>query len=206
MFTNRRFPQLRLSGDWRADGPTLLKAVHDYLGSLENPDALDIEKAQLKATNGVKFPATAVSSSDANTLDDYDEGSNWTPVATFATPGDVSVTPSIAVGDVTKVGREVRVSFVYVATITHTTASGELKLTGLPYTANGDSNHQWQGALQWGGITKASYTSVVARIRAGENFVSFVASGSGVAPSNVDKDNVPTGGSLVLAGTITYRV
>jgi hypothetical protein len=36
----------------------------------------------LQLTSGITFPATAVAASDANTLDDYEEGT-WTPVVSF---------------------------------------------------------------------------------------------------------------------------
>ena len=37
--------------------------------------------------SGITFPATQSASTNANTLDDYEEGT-WTPVLTFATPGN----------------------------------------------------------------------------------------------------------------------
>jgi hypothetical protein len=79
---------------------------------------------------GITFPATQSASSDANTLDDYDEGT-WTPTATSASGSLTAYTSS---GIYTKIGRTVFVR----ATISLTTvgtASGALNGGGLPFTA-----------------------------------------------------------------------
>ncbi len=53
-------------------------------------------------TGNVAFPATQVASADANTLDDYEEGT-WTPVLGSAT----STTYTYQLGTYTKIGRSV---------------------------------------------------------------------------------------------------
>jgi len=72
---------------------------------------------------GISFPATQSASSDANTLDDYEEGT-WTP-----TGGSLTVN---ATGTYTKVGR-----FVY-ATYDFTFPGGgagtQAQVAGLPFT------------------------------------------------------------------------
>lgn len=91
---------------------------------------------------GISFPATISASSDANTLDDYEEGT-WTPTATFATPGTVST--ANAVGRYTKVGNVV--TAVGRIAITKGTASGDLVLGGLPFASNNTSAYQVAGTL-----------------------------------------------------------
>lgn len=82
---------------------------------------------------GVTFPATQSASSDANTLDDYEEGT-FTP--TFAS-GAGSFTTTSVTGNYTKIGRFVNVYITFTIT-TVGTASGALSYTGLPF-ANGNS-------------------------------------------------------------------
>lgn len=83
---------------------------------------------------GIKFPATQVASADANTLDDYEEGS-WTPTLSFTTPGDLSVTYSTQEGDYVRVGDHVFLSGrVVTSAFTYTTATGALRMGGLPFT------------------------------------------------------------------------
>ena len=57
--------------------------------------------------NGVTFPATQVASADANTLDDYEEG---TYTVTFTPAGSGSITLSANTAAYTKIGRVVTVA------------------------------------------------------------------------------------------------
>jgi hypothetical protein len=54
--------------------------------------------------SGITFPATQVPSADANTLDDYEEGT-WTP--TVKDNNSTTVTVSVAIARYTKIGRMV---------------------------------------------------------------------------------------------------
>lgn len=81
----------------------------------------------------LKFPSTQVPSSDANTLDDYEEGS-WTPALTFGSPGDQVFAYSVQRGDYIKIGKMVSIQAnVSTSTATHTTSAGSLFMTGLPF-------------------------------------------------------------------------
>jgi len=80
----------------------------------------------------LKFPATANSSSDANTLDDYEEGT-WTPIFNSLT---VVGTPTYT-GEYTKVGRLVTIRLHVHSTIT-TAASYSATTFTLPFTENGN--------------------------------------------------------------------
>lgn len=80
--------------------------------------------------DGIKFPASQVTSADANTLDDYEEGA-WTPVVT---PSTGSLTSYTSVGKYTKIGRVVTVDLYYTIT-TPGTASGVPVVSGFPFAA-----------------------------------------------------------------------
>jgi hypothetical protein len=75
---------------------------------------------------GVSFPATQSASSDANTLDDYEEGT-WTPSA-FS--GGGTVTSYVA--SYVKIGRQVTCFFAVNGTGLTTTAASTT-LSGLPF-------------------------------------------------------------------------
>ena len=79
--------------------------------------------------NGITFPATQVPSADANTLDDYEEGT-WNPIATS---GSGSITSYTSAGFYTKIGRVVNLT-CEVRIITAGTAGGNLDLAGAPFT------------------------------------------------------------------------
>ncbi len=85
---------------------------------------------------GVKF--TNVVSGDSKTLDWYEEGT-WTPAFTAQTPGTISFVTTVSWANFTRIGRLVRVAFrISVASGTIGTASGNLRVSGLPYAASAD--------------------------------------------------------------------
>jgi hypothetical protein len=79
---------------------------------------------------GITFPATQSASSDANTLDDYEEGT-WTPTTAGLTVNSGSVTWT---GKYTKVGRLVTVNFVTNGTFNITFSANSTRITNLPFT------------------------------------------------------------------------
>jgi len=96
-------------------------------------------------TGGIQFPATQSASADANTLDDYEEGS-WTPTYTPHTNAFTSITYVGATpGRYTKIGNMVTVwGYIGTGGITVGTASGSVYLSGLPFV------QATVGADKWG--------------------------------------------------------
>jgi len=91
--------------------------------------------------SGITFPATQSASSDANTLDDYEEGS-WTPVWSPATSNFASITYAGDTGGrYTKIGRLVYVQF-FIQVNAFSGGSGLLRLQGFPFSTDGVSNQQ----------------------------------------------------------------
>jgi hypothetical protein len=164
---------------------------------------IDISNA---AAGQIKFPATQNASADANTLDDYEEGT-WTPVFTFVTPGDLSVTSYITqVGAYVKIGRLVTIHFdVNTSAFTFTTASGSLNITGIPFTALNTAGLANSGAGTFRGITKVGYTNFASNISANTSVITIQASASGLANSLVVAADVPSGGTFVVISNITYN-
>lgn len=150
----------------------------------------------------IPFPSVQIPSSDPNTLDDYRE-SNWTPVLTFSTPGNLAVTYTAQTGQCTKVGRRVSLTMrLDLSSFTYTTASGTLTITGLPFAPAATSI----GVVRFGGINKAGYTQVALQVAGAATSATLVASGMGAAPASVVAADVPSGGSVTLWASITYDV
>ena len=91
---------------------------------------------------GITFPATQSASADANTLDDYEEGT-FTPTCTLSTPGTSATTG--AVGVYTKIGN--LVSATGRLTFTKGTGTGDLSFGGLPFTSTSTATYQNSGAI-----------------------------------------------------------
>jgi hypothetical protein len=81
---------------------------------------------------GITFPATASGSTNANTLDDYEEGT-WTP--TFTSGGNtLTISGGTQTYRYTKIGRQVFIEFnIENSTVSGTAATGDQRIT-LPFT------------------------------------------------------------------------
>ena len=91
----------------------------------------------LQLSSGITFPATAVAATDANTLDDYEEGT-WTPVLRFGggTTG-ITYNASYTKGTYTKIGNTVFVRASFELT-NKGSSTGSATLAGLPFTVASD--------------------------------------------------------------------
>lgn len=153
--------------------------------------------SKLQTSNGIGFPATQVAATNANTLDDYEEGL-FTPVLTFATPGDLAVTYTNQVGKYTKTGNQVAwVVRLTTSAFTHTTASGAANITGLPFAAAAFTSSM-VAAASMRGYTKANFTQIGALISNSASIATLIASGSGQAHTNVLASDMPSGGTVDL--------
>lgn len=129
----------------------------------------------------------------------------WTPALTFATAGDLSIAYSAQVGQYIKIGKLVIAFFsLTTSTFTWTTASGNARITGLPFTADNSATIFYPGALSWGGITKANYTQIVPRVDNNTAFAVLAASGSAQSITTVAAADMPSAGTVTLRGCAPY--
>ena len=91
--------------------------------------------------SGITFPATQSASTDANTLDDYEEGT-WTPVLA---PIAGTITSQSCSGSYVKIGKQVTLTFKAVITGGTVTTAGTI--SGFPFTSSND-NQQACGAAR----------------------------------------------------------
>jgi hypothetical protein len=80
--------------------------------------------------SGISFPASASASSDANTLDDYEEGT-WTATLTPQGSGTITVNNATSVNTYIKIGRLVTLSAVIQVTSV-SSPIGRLEVGGFP--------------------------------------------------------------------------
>jgi hypothetical protein len=165
-----------------------------------------------------RFPVTIVPEAGLATAKFAMEGSDgtkghhvyrrgaWTPSITFATPGDQSIAYSRQVGRYIRIGDLVHIRFgVITSTFTHATASGALSMGTLPFAARTITNDVTYGSVSWAGITKANYTNVMPFIASAGTTLGFALSGSGQAAATLSSGDMPSGGTVVLLGTIEYE-
>jgi hypothetical protein len=131
-----QFYQVNGQHVWRsaASGTAGTGVTFTQVLAIEKDKSLALQGATTQTGAGISFPATQVASSDANTLDDYEEGT-WTP--TFS-PAGGSVTHSSRQGNYVKVGTMVLANFfIQISSASNTT--GGLSITGFPFQTLGSS-------------------------------------------------------------------
>lgn len=151
----------------------------------EHAGGISLSGASATAGGGIAFPATQVSSADANTIDDYEEGV-WTP----APNGTGTITTDSVSGSYTKFGRLVTIIFEinFAAGATGTSSN----ISGLPYTVKN------QDADPVGAARENFNSGDMWQLRGNTN----------AATMNYSRyDNTLTiSGNDVLSGSLTYEV
>lgn len=116
----------------------------------------------------VKFPSTQNPSADANTFDDYAEGT-WSPIYVSSSGAYGAITYNASRGgSYTKIGDRVLYDFVISTDVVNLgTASGQLCVRGMPYTVGRTSSmvvgfvSAWAVNAPWMGVTSAGTSGVV---------------------------------------------
>ena len=106
---------------------------------------------------GISFPATQSASTDANTLDDYEEGT-WTPALKFG-GGSTGLTYNSRYGFYTKVGNLVSVTCYY-SVANKGSSTGVAKVDGLPFTVKSASGMYSRAPLYYNSLASSVTTEV----------------------------------------------
>jgi hypothetical protein len=93
-----------------------------------------LNTAPATSGTGITFPATQSASSDANTLDDYEEGT-FTPTWTPSTSGTITLYSSYSTLGYTKIGRVVTITGSNSVQSASSPVGTSVNITGLPFTA-----------------------------------------------------------------------
>jgi len=166
--------------------------------SIGKATTLVLEGGASSSGTGIAFPATQSASSNANTLDDYEEGT-WTPTL-GGSSSDPTATYNTQTGYYTKIGRQVTI-YYYLYPATYSGGSGTLYIKGVPFT-NGAANvvgSVYTSAVNWSTKTMAlSYMPTTA------TFVRTICTVSNAGDYDVQCNDVSAGD--VIIGSITYFV
>jgi hypothetical protein len=144
---------------------------------------------------GITFPATASASTDANTLDDYEEGT-WTVTAVGATSAGTT-TYNGRTGNYTKIGNIVTANGFL--NPTSMTGTGNL-IISLPFTAN--NSYNGMGAVATYNLDWPQAGSLVFWAVAGQAYGRIHVSADNVADAIVQTENA----NWEATFTVTYQV
>lgn len=149
----------------------------------------------------IKFPSTQNASSDANTLDDYKEGT-FTPTFT-ANSAPSGVTYSTQVGKYTKVGNRFDFKLRITLTSKGTGGSGAVFLSNLPFTSATDSLGAACAMGSYDHINLSSgYTQVTVGSAIGANHLTLNECGDNVAAAALQWSAIADNSDFSVSGTI----
>lgn len=175
-------------------------------GSAVVSGSLVVTGSILVGFGGVRFPATQVSSSDFNTLDDYEEG-YWTPALNSGTAWAAF---SATRGTFTKIGSNVTVSFYIALSGTQAyTSSAHLRqliITNLPFTASSVTNANYFSSVAITAAAASTSISTPALTNAGTTQIAFyrlTAAAANSLGTAYPQNGLGTGG--VVQGSLNYR-
>ena len=147
---------------WDADNDGASSGLDaDLLDGLESASASTASTIAARdasgniAAKGIAFPATQSASADANTLDDYEEGT-WTPGISLG-GGTTGITYTNQYASYTKIGRKVFFE-AYITLSAKGSDTGNLLITGLPFTVQNDTHNYSPVAFN---ISLVAYSGMV---------------------------------------------
>jgi hypothetical protein len=146
----------------------------------------------VEISSGIKFPATQVASADANTLDDYEEGT-WTMGVSFG-GASVGVTISANTGTYTKIGRQVTLNGL-LSLSSKGSSTGAALITGLPFTiSNYGSMSIWINKVSFANQFEAYSIPATTTIQIQETTEAGVV-------SNIDNTNFANDSEIMISAT-----
>jgi len=177
-------------------------AVSPAYQGVERDNYYDLGKAparwkDLYLSGGVYLGGTGA----ANKLEDYEEGT-WTPTynASGASP---SVTYSTRQARYRKIGNMVVVSW-HLRASAYTAGSGDLQITGLPFTASSEPSMGNFGTINFEQLNfSTGRTMAVAFIAQSQDYIFFQEQGDSIDVRTLQSADL-TGGIRMIRGTVTY--
>lgn len=140
--------------------------------------------------SGITFPATQSASTNANTLDDYEEGT-WTPTGN-------GVTITVAAASYVKVGRVVY--FNVDITMPSTANGSSFQIASLPFTVTGSSNYAGATLAYTDGTSGATVIAATFLIYAGNTYIDARKNdGSGYTNANFSASRIILSGCYLAA-------
>ena len=128
---------------------------------------------------------------------------SWTPTIEFTSLGDLSVSYTTNSGAYTRIGDLVHVAWrITTSSFTYSTTSGNMRVTGLPYTSTSFSAQT--GSLAFAGWDDAAFKDIVPVAIASSTSVRFLVSRSGSGIDEVAVADVASGGSVNMYASLIY--
>jgi hypothetical protein len=198
---NNQTHWLRGDGNWWPVCTTNNNRVLYSLNGIPSDDGgftFDPNIGNLTIPGQITFPSVQQASTDAHTLDDYEEGT-WVPVI-GGNSGTSGQSYTNQFGLYTKIGRLVTAEF-HVLLSNKGTITGTLQLQGLPFAGNSMMNRGI--AIRWIG-TSTAYVSVMAIIGGSTSAELLGATAAATSLSTIATGDITS--TTAFSGVLTYCV
>ena len=160
-------------------------------GGIQSGNCVSVGNATPSTSGaGITFPATQSASTDANTLDDYEEGTFTPTIIGTSTAGTGTYT--IQLGRYTKIGNRVQICTV-VAWSAHT-GSGSMDIGGFPFTSVNVTNLD---QIFFGAFSNITYTKT-------QRYIGLPPNTTRASCGEIDSNSGGTNMPLDTAGYISF--
>jgi len=152
----------------------------------------------------IQFPATQAASSDANTLDDYEEGT-FTPVIQGSSTAGTQ-TYSVQSGRYTKIGRLVFYEVMIRMTAKDGSTAGNISVGGLPFTSNNSTPRGNVAVGMYANIdinVAGGYYSIIGEIVGNTSQIDLYFTGDNVAAAAVGAAQIAATTEISVGGHYT---
>jgi len=197
---------------WQATCTKVALATSSAMALITQDTAgASITPISISNTGAATFLNTVAATSinfGGSSLGDYIAVTSWTPVVTFATAGDLSVSYSVQVAAYSRVGDVVDIIFNIGFIPTYTTASGAFRITGLPFASNATASRVSYGICNNGSTLTypAGATTLNAYIATNNTYIQVIPIGSATSLAALSTSNFASGTAFSLSGTIRYFI
>lgn len=144
----------------------------------------------------VTFPASQNASADANTLDDYEEGT-WTPALKFG-GNSANMTYNKQAGLYTKTGRQITIT-MYILLTNKGTSTGVATIAGIPFACKNDDGANSALSLRFTNITFANFPQ--GSVAKGTSTIYLEETTDGGAMTSLTNDDFANNSTIILTAT-----
>lgn len=177
-------------------GSVVLSVGPTITGTFTATGLIDISGA---GAGQIKFPATQNASADANTLDDYEEGT-WTPTLTFG-GGSTGITYTSRIGNYVKIGKTIFIQGA-IRLSNKGSSTGSALISGLPFMALAGTDQDSVATIRGNNFAVTTITQLMSTIGQGTTTITpeRYATGSNTELADTDFTN-----STVMMFTASYQ-
>jgi hypothetical protein len=155
----------------------------------------------ISASKGIAFPATQVASADANTLDDYEQGT-WTPSVTFG--GAAAGQTGTFAGFYTKIGNQVFATCL-INLSAKGSSTGVAEISGLPFASINESNYRAaSSSMVWANFA-TNFVYIMCFMEGNYSRMTMYGITSAASANTTNVTNSNLNDSAVLRVSITYQ-